>query len=131
MKDFKNVTYYTKEYDALMNAELEIVKNVYNYDRDGAKEKDYLLFPKYSIKLPNKMTGLRLTSYMDGEQPGYENTAYLNMLEEYDIYYDKSCADYPRHDDTKRIFYKDLEKAQAALYYLKKHNDYINKKEVA
>tara|TARA_Y100000114_G_scaffold146535_1_gene157328 strand:+ start:457 stop:852 length:396 start_codon:yes stop_codon:yes gene_type:complete len=131
VKDYKDVTHYTDRYDDLMNTELEIVKNVYNYDKDGAKQDDYLLYPKYSIKLPNKMTGLRMTSTMDGEQPCYENTAYLDMLEKYDIYHDMSIADYPRHGDTKRIFYKDLEKAQAALYYLKKHNNYINKKEVA
>mgnify|MGYP003121657570 FL=1 len=127
MKNFKNVSKYSKEYDEFMKAELEIVKDAYNYyDKNGSRQYTESPYPKYSIKLPNKMTGMRLVDYMDGTQPCYDNTAYLNMLEQYDIYHDESLADYPRHDNTKRIFYSDLEKAQAALYFLKKHNDLIN-----
>jgi len=132
MKELKGIEHYTPEYDDVMSAELEIIKDAYNYEKYGIREKaGFLLYPKYSIKLPNKMTGLSLHETSDGQQPAYHSDGYLNMLEQYDIYHDESIADYPRHGDTKRIFYKDLEKAQAALYYLKKHNDYINQKETA
>lgn len=105
-----------------MNAELEIVVDAYNYNEDGKFKKDLYLNPKYSIKLPNDMTGMELHRFMDGDQPGYHAGGYLNMLEEYDLCSDDGLADYPRHGNTKRIFYKDIEKAQAALFFLKKYN---------
>ena len=116
MFDLKEITKYSEEYDEAMNAELEIVKNA--YDREG-----------YSIKLPNKMTGMRLQKWGDTYQPMYDATEYGNILRKYGVYYDSGLADYPRNGNTARIFYKDLEKAQAALYYLKKLNN--NEEEVA
>ena len=145
MKSFKTKTYaglvkYSPEYDELMNTHLEIIEDVYNYDAPK-DEKDYVedtcmtvktgSYPKYSIKLPNEMTGLRLVEFMDGDQPAYDNTDYLNMLERLDLDHDQSIADYPRHGDTKRIFYHDIEKAQAALYFLKRLWIIIKEKEVA
>jgi hypothetical protein len=118
MFDLKEITKYSEEYDEAMNAELEIVKNAY----DGA-------WGGYSIKLPNKMTGMRLQKWGDTYQPMYDATEYGNILRKYDVYYDSGLADYPRNGNTARIFYKDLEKAQAALYYLKKLNN--NEEEVA
>ena len=46
----KNLEQYTPEWDVIMNAELEIVEDAYNY-KNGV-EKRYLS-PKYSIKIPN------------------------------------------------------------------------------
>lgn len=116
MFDLKEITKYSEEYDEAMNAELEIVKNA--YDREG-----------YSIKLPNKMTGMRLQKWGDTYQPMYDATEYRNILRKYDAYYENGLADYPRNGNTARIFYRDLDKAQRALYYLNKLND--NEKEVA
>ena len=145
MKSFKIKTYaglvkYSPEYDELMNTHLEIIEDVYNfgapkdekgYVEDTSMTVKYGSYPKYSIKLPNEMTGLRFVEYMDGDQPTYDKTDYLNMLEELDLYHDESIADYPRHGDTLRIFYHDLEKAQAALYFLKRLSIIIKEKEVA
>ncbi len=128
-KTYKGLKKYSPEYDSVMNKHLEIIEDVYNYDapkdeknyvEDTCMTVKYGSYPKYSIKLPNEMTGLRLVDYMDGDQAAYDNTDYLNMLEELDLYHDDSIADYPRHGDTLRIFYHDLEKAQAALFFLKK-----------
>ena len=133
-KTMKTLTYkrlkkYSAKYDSVMNTYLEIIEDVYNYDvpkdeknyvEDTCMTVKYGSYPKYSIKLPNEMTGLRFVEYMDGDQPAYDNTDYLNMLERLDLHHDDSIADYPRHDDTLRIFYHDFEKAQAALYFLKK-----------
>jgi hypothetical protein len=116
MFDLKEITKYSEEYDEAMNAELEIVKNA--YDREG-----------YSIKLPNKMTGMRLQKWGDTYQPMYDATEYRNILRKYDAYYENGLADYPINGNTERIFYRDLDKAQRALYYLNKLND--NEKEVA
>jgi len=44
-----------------------------------------------------------------------------NLLKRLDLNYDTSIADYPRNGDTLRIFYSDLDKAQAVIYFLKKH----------
>ena len=127
MKSYKGLKEYSAEYDALMNTHLEIIQDAYNYTNGtkrpsylSVKKEDYLLYPRYSIKLPNNMTGLRLVECMDGDQPVYDNTAYLNMLEHYDLHHDKAIADCPRHGDAKRIFYHDLEKAYASLHFLKK-----------
>lgn len=126
MKNFLCVTKYSDEYDEFMNVELEIVKDAYNYDEKNGRQDNY---PEYSIKLPNKMTGMRLVDYSDGIQAHYDANAYLNLLEDYDLFHDESLADYPRHGSTKRIFYKDKGKAQAALYFLKKLNDLLNQEE--
>lgn len=136
MVKFKNCKQYSEEYDLLMNLELQIVKNAYNYEYDKKTDepigKDKILqYPKYSIKLPNLMTGLEIHTFMDGDQPGYHATEYLNILEAHDFDADQSLADYPRHGNTKRIFYHDKEKAQAALYVLKKHNADLLQREVA
>jgi hypothetical protein len=58
---------------------------------------------------------------MDGYQPTYKVTHLKNLLKRLDLNYDTSIADYPRNGDTLRIFYSDLDKAQAVIYFLKKH----------
>tara|TARA_R100000655_G_scaffold77938_1_gene117276 strand:- start:12431 stop:12784 length:354 start_codon:yes stop_codon:yes gene_type:complete len=112
MIDFEKIIKYSEEYDEAMNVELEIVKNAYGS-----------ALP-YSIKLPNKMTGMSLVEFGDTTQPRWdaldEETGYGNMLKKYDVYYDSGFADYPVYGNTARIFYRDLDKAQGALYYLKK-----------
>ena len=111
-----------------MNLELEVVANAYNYE-DGVETK--YPFPMFSIALPNDMTGMRSVRFMDGDQACYDNTGYLNMLEEYDLCSDEGLADYPRHDSTKRIFYHDFEKAHASVYFLKKYYKAMKEQEVA
>ena len=63
MVKFKNCKQYSEEYDLLMNLELQIVKNAYNYEYDKKTDepigKKKWQYPKYSIKLPNLMTGFR------------------------------------------------------------------------
>ena len=121
MRSLKHLKNYTPEWDEVMNLELEVVANAYNYI-DGKKVWSK---PMYSIKLPNDMTGMRLYKSMDSDQPMYDATSYLNMLEQYDLYYDDCLADYPRHGNTKRIFYHDFEKAHASVYFLKKHYEFL------
>jgi hypothetical protein len=128
MRSLKHLKNYTPEWDEVMNLELEVVANAYNY-KDG--EKSAYPKPIYSIKLPNDMTGMELYQSMDGDQPMYPATSYLNMLEEYDLYHDDGLADYPRHDNTKRIFYNNFEKAHASVYFLKKHYEFLKEQEVA
>ena len=127
MRSLKHLEKYSPEWDEVMNLELEVVANAYNYI-DGEKVWSK---PMYSIKLPNDMTGMRLYESMDGDQPMYDATSYLNMLEQYDLYHDDSLADYPRHGNTKRIFYHDFEKAHASVYFLKKHYEFLKEQEVA
>ena len=127
MRSLKHLKNYTPEWDEVMNLELEVVANAYNYI-DGKKVWSK---PMYSIKLPNDMTGMRLYKSMDSDQPMYDATSYLNMLEQYDLYHDDSLADYPRHGNTKRIFYHDFEKAHASVYFLKKHYEFLKEQEVA
>jgi hypothetical protein len=127
MRSLKHLEKYSPEWDEVMNLELEVVANAYNY-KDGKKVWSK---PMYSIKLPNDMTGMRLAQFMDGDQPMYDATSYLNMLEQYDLYHDDGLADYPRHGNTKRIFYHDFEKAHASVYFLKKHYEFLKEQEVA
>ena len=127
MRSLKHLKKYSPEWDEVMNLELEVVANAYNYI-DGKKVWSK---PMYSIKLPNDMTGMRLYKSMDSDQPMYDATSYLNMLEQYDLYHDDSLADYPRHGNTKRIFYHDFEKAHASVYFLKKHYEFLKEQEVA
>ena len=127
MRSLKHLEKYSPEWDEVMNLELEVVANAYNYI-DGKKVWSK---PMYSIKLPNDMTGMRLYKSMDSDQPMYDATSYLNMLEQYDLYHDDSLADYPRHGNTKRIFYHDFEKAHASVYFLKKHYEFLKEQEVA
>jgi len=127
MRSLKHLEKYSPEWDEVMNLELEVVANAYNYI-DGKKVWSK---PMYSIKLPNDMTGMRLYKSMDSDQPMYDATSYLNMLEQYDLYHDDSLADYPRHGNTKRIFYHDFEKAHACVYFLKKHYEFLKEQEVA
>ena len=52
MKNLKNVSKYSEEYDEFMKAELEIVKDAYNYyDKNGSRQYSESPYPKYSIKL--------------------------------------------------------------------------------
>ena len=128
MRSLKHLKQYSPEWDEVMNLELEVVANAYNYE-DGVKTK--YPFPMFSIALPNDMTGMRSVRFMDGDQACYDNTGYINMLEEYDLYHDDGLADYPRHDSTKRIFYHDFEKAHASVYFLKKYYKAMKEQEVA
>lgn len=105
MRTLNNVEKYSKTYDEVMNAELEVVHNAY----DGR-------YGKYSIKLPNSMTGMEYYEFSSGyKHPDYTK---WKSLPEY-LKSDESLADNPRHNCTKRIFYKSLEKARAALFYIK------------
>lgn len=119
MKSLKNLKKYSQEWDEVMNLELEIVQDAYNYDEHG-KKNDYLSSPIYSIKIPNYCTGYKAEKTMDGYQPSY-NQNINKLLYPLNLFPDSSLADYPRHGDTKRIFYHDLEKAQAALFFIKSY----------
>ena len=119
MKSLKNLKKYSQEWDEVMNLELEIVQDAYNYDEHGKKD-DYLSNPVYSIKIPNYCTGYKAENTMDGYQPIY-NQNINKLLYPLNLFPDSSLADYPRHGDTKRIFYHDLEKAQAALFFIKSY----------
>lgn len=119
MKSLKNLKKYSQEWDEVMNLELEIVQDAYNYDEHGKKD-DYLSNPVYSIKIPNYCTGYKAEKTMDGYQPSY-NQNINKLLYPLNLFPDSSLADYPRHGDTKRIFYHDLEKAQAALFFIKSY----------
>ena len=119
MKTLKNVKQYSFEYDALMNLDLEIIEGAYNSD-----DEDWL--PNYSIKIPNRLTSMRLVSFMDGDQPSY-NGVIDTLLIKYNIEADKQLADYPRHGNTLRLFFEDKEKAFVALYFIKQ----LDNKEVA
>jgi len=114
-KSLKNIEKYSFEYDQLMNLDLEIIEGAYD-----SEDKDWL--PNYSIKIPNRLTNMELVSCMDKDQPSYNRTI-KNMLNNYNIKYDNSLADYPRHDNTLRIFFEDKEKATVALYYIKQLNN--------
>jgi len=57
MRSLKHLEKYSPEWDEVMNLELEVVANAYNYE-DGKKCK--YPNPMYSIKLPNDMTAMRL-----------------------------------------------------------------------
>jgi hypothetical protein len=130
MKSLKNLKHYTTEWDAIMDTELEIVEDAYNYDAEGNLEEDYLLKPKYSIKIPNCCTGYKSVTTMDGEQPSY-NRNIETILSDLSLDADSSIADYPRHGDTMRVFYHDLEKAQAALFFIKSYAQGFEAQEVA
>jgi len=113
IKDLINVEKYSREYDEALNAELEIIKNAYN-----AKEKSYRE-PLYSIKIPNELTETKILYSIDSDHPTYPNRQVYEVLEEKGLKWDSGLADYPRHGDTQRLFWHDLEKAQAALYFIK------------
>lgn len=130
MKTTKNLDLYTPEWDAIMDTELEIVVDAYNYDKDGQTKEDYLLLPKHSIKIPNYCTGHESVTIMDGEQPSYSANV-DTLLSDLSLDADYSLADYPRHGDTLRVFYHDLEKAQAALFFIKSYAQDFNVEEVA
>ena len=130
MKTLKNLEHYTPEWDDKMDAELEIVKDAYNYDKDGQIKEDYLLHPKYSIKIPNYCSGYKSVTTMDGEQPSYNGNV-DTLLSNLSLDADSGLADYPRHGDTMRVFYNDLEKAQAALFFIKSYAQDFNVEEVA
>ena len=102
MKTLNNVEEYSEIYDNIMNAELEVVQGAYRGE-----------WGEYSIKIPNSITKMELVSFADGDQPKYRMPKFPEYLEE-----DTQIADYPRHGSTLRIFYKDLEKAISALYFL-------------
>jgi hypothetical protein len=127
MRTLKNLEQYTPEWDVMMNAELEIVEHVYNY-KNGVENR--YPSPKYSIKIPNNCTGYKSVTTMDGEQPSYNKNVDA-ILSDLSLDADKSLADYPRHGSTLRIFYHDLEKAQAALFFIKSYNQDFNIKEVS
>ena len=131
MKKLTDVKKYSKKYDNIMNLELEVVENAYNTEHDretneavGFKE-DYLLSPKYSIKLPNDITGMEEHRNWDGDFVRYINYGWEDSLISNGLKSDSSLADYPRHGNTLRIFYKDLDKANAALYFLKKYAEEV------
>lgn len=102
MKTLKNVEKYSEIYDEIMNAELELVYGAYDYDQ-------------YSIKIPNSMSGLELVEMMDGDQPMYNTWKDLPEC----LKHDRSLADYPRHNNTLRLFFDCIVKAQAALKFIK------------
>ena len=123
IKTLENLKKHSPEYDAVMNAELEVVESAYNFEQDrktdepiGSRDSSY---PRYSVKIPNEITGMSEVSTMDGYQPTYKMSEIKNLLKRLNAYYDMSIADYPRHGNTLRIFYSDLAKAQAAIHFLK------------
>tara|TARA_R100001510_G_C7515824_1_gene113478 strand:+ start:149 stop:565 length:417 start_codon:yes stop_codon:yes gene_type:complete len=123
IKTLQNLKKNSPEYDAVMNAELEVVESAHNFEYDRKTDEpigrtDYP-FPRYSVKIPNEMTGMSEVSTMDGYQPTYKMSEMKNMLKRLNADYDMCIADYPRHGDTLRIFYSDLVKAEAAIYFLK------------
>jgi hypothetical protein len=130
MKTLKNLEHYTPEWDDKMDAELEIVQDAYNYDKEGQIKEDYLLYPKYSIKIPNYCTGYNAVTTMDGELPCYNGNV-DTLLSDLSLDADSGLADYPRHGDTMRVFYHDLEKAQAALFFIKSYAQDFATEEVA
>ena len=110
-KSLTNIQAYTPEHDQIMRLELEIVKNAYNENK-----KNWL--PSYSIKIPNTLTDMKICELYDSDQPMYNNKI-EDLLSKFEVMYDKALADYPRYDNTVRIFFKSKEKAKVALYYIK------------
>ena len=110
-KSLKNIEKYSFEYDEIMNLELDIIEGA-----NDSHSRDWL--PNYSIKIPNSLTNMTLVSTMDSDHPSYDLKV-EKILTKYDIMYDKSLADTPRHNNTLRIFYGNKEKATVALYYIK------------
>tara|TARA_R100001143_G_C3301107_1_gene105648 strand:+ start:34 stop:393 length:360 start_codon:yes stop_codon:yes gene_type:complete len=106
MKDLKGVEKYSEEYDLIMDLEMQVVANA--YDTEG-----------YSIKLPNDITGMSIKRSFDGDCPVYKEVAWKVDLDCLGLRYDSTIADYPRHGNTLRIFYKDIEKAYSSLYFLR------------
>ena len=94
MKTLKNVEQYSLEYDKLMNLDLEIIEGAYN-----SQDKDWL--PNYSIKIPNRLTSMRLVSFGDCDQPSY-NGVIDTLLIKHDIKYDESLFSYLKIDSSGR-----------------------------
>jgi hypothetical protein len=108
MKTLNNIEKYTTEYDNVMNTPLEVVHGVYDSQ-----------WGEYSIKIPNELTSKTYLETFDGDQPCYSRDI-ENKLEELGLSADTTLADYPRHGDTLRLIFKDLDKANASLFFIKK-----------
>lgn len=108
MKTLNNLEKYTPEYDNVMNTHLEVIHGAYGSD-----------FGEYSIKIPNELTNKTYLETFDGDQPCH-STDVETMLEELGLSADTTLADYPRHGDTLRLFFNDLDKANASLFFIKK-----------
>lgn len=110
MKNLNNLEQYTPQHDEIMNTSLEIIEGAYESS-----------FGEYSIKIPHELSPVSFLSTFDGDQPCYSGDIKTH-LKSLGLNADKTLADYPRHGDTLRLFYTDLEKAQAALYFIKRMN---------
>ena len=129
MKNIKGVEKYSTEYDDIMDTPLKVVKGVY------AKTTGC----DYSIKIPNYLTSMKEVPVMGGSD-GYHPT-YTRDLETYLAWHglksDNELADYPRHDNTLRLFYKSLSKASDVVLYIGSYVrrigtdlEYLNKEKV-
>ena len=108
MKTLNNLEKYTTEHDNVMNTPLEVVHGAYDST-----------WGEYSIKIPNELTNKSYMESFDGDQPCYSRDI-ENELKELGLVADTTLADYPRHGDTLRLIFKDLDKANASLYFIKK-----------
>jgi len=107
MKTLNNLEQYSTQHDAIMNTSLEIIEGAYESS-----------FGEYSIKVPHNLSPVSFIETFDGNQPCYSRDV-EQELESMNLKADTTLADYPRHGDTLRLFYSDIEKAQAALYFIK------------
>ena len=107
MKTLNNLEKYTTEHDNIMNTPLEVVQGAYDSN-----------YGEYSIKIPNELTNKSYMESFDGDQPCH-SADIKDMLKELGLVADTTLADYPRHGDTLRLIFKDLDKANASLYFIK------------
>jgi len=106
----QNLEAYTTAWDAVMNAELEVVQGVY-FEKDGWNDNEF------SVKVPNSKSDMELISRMDGDQPAYSDDV-EDALTSRNVVFD-TIADYPRHDSTLRILFATKEEAEIGLAVIK------------
>ena len=103
-----NITYHD-----IRDIPLKVVKGVASktYEAD------------WSIKIPNELTDMKERAVMGGAD-GY-HPVYTIVLKEYlidqGVHYDATGADYPVNGNTMRMYFKKLEDAHVALFFIKRY----------
>lgn len=71
--------------------------------------------PAWSVQIPNSLSGMWLKDYLDGQQPMYDNSDYLETLLHYVGIFDfDTIADYPKDGNTLRFTFTDEKDAITA-----------------
>lgn len=71
---------------------------------------------RFSFSIPNWFSGMKMRSFMDGDQPSYSRASQIeDNFRELGITNFLSLADYPVDGDTLRYFFTNREDASLAL----------------